>query len=206
MAGRKYPSIIKVPEMIFGTLWFNQDMLRIQPRPYLFAVLLALIFASACTPQPTPTPFRPPTKPAATQILSTTTPIPAIYTALPPATVTATATAGPCTNNLEFIQDVTIPDGTSISVGAAIDKQWLVNNNGTCNWDSTYRLKWIGGDPLGAAQEQALYPARAGTQVTLRISFTAPTAEGTFESAWQAYGSDDVAFGDPVFMKIVVSP
>jgi hypothetical protein len=196
----------KVAGIFSATLWFNQDMLRIHYRPYLFSVLLALIFASACTPQVTPTPFRPPTKPAPTQILSTTTPIPALYTAIPTSTVTATATEGPCVDNLEFIQDVTIPDGTSIAFGATIDKQWLVNNNGTCNWDSTYRLKWIGGDPLGAAQEQILYPARAGTQVTLRITFTAPTVEGTYESAWQAYGPDGIAFGDAVFMKIVVSP
>jgi hypothetical protein len=109
-------------------------------------------------------------------------------------------------NNLEFIQDVTIPDGTTISIGAAIDKQWLVNNIGTCNWDSTYRLKWISGDPLSATQEQILYPARAGTQATLRITFTAPTVEGTYESWWQAYSPDGVAFGDQVSMKIIVSP
>lgn len=175
-------------------------------RPRLFAILLTLIFASACAPQIAPTPFRPPTMPAPTQILSTTTPIPVLYTAIPTPTVTATATAGPCINNLEFIEDVTIPDGTSISFGGTIDKQWLVNNNGTCNWDSTYRLKWFGGDPLGAEQEQVLYPARADTQVTLRITFTAPTVEGTYESAWQAYGPDGIAFGDPIFMKIVVSP
>ena len=109
-------------------------------------------------------------------------------------------------DNLEFIQDVTIPDGTTISIDATIDKQWLVNNSGTCNWASTYRLKWIGGDPLGAQQEQILYPAKAGTQATIRIAFTAPAAAGTYESAWQAYGQDGIAFGDPVFMKIVVSP
>jgi len=188
------------------TLWFNKDMLRITLRPYLFAVLLTLIFASACTAQATPTAFRPPTKPAPTQILSTTTPIPAIYTAVPTPTVTATATEIPCSNNLEFLQDVTIPDDTIIAAGATIDKQWLVKNNGTCDWDSTYRLKWIGGDPLGAPQEQNLYPARAGTQVTLQITFSAPTVEGIFESAWQAYGADGIAFGDRVYMKIVISP
>jgi hypothetical protein len=182
-------------------------MLRARIRPQLIAILLTLVSSSACAPQPTPTAFRPPTKPAPTQILSTTTPIPALNTSVPTPTVTATAmAAGPCTNNLEFIQDVTIPDGTSISFGATIDKQWLIKNNGTCNWDSTYRLKWIGGDPLSAAQEQILYPARAGTQVTLRITFTAPTAEGTVESAWQAYSPDGIAFGDPIYIKIVVSP
>jgi len=100
--------------------------------------------------------------------------------------------------------DVTIPDGTAISPGSSIDKQWLVNNSGTCNWDSGYRLKWIGGDPLGAAAEQALYPARAGTEATLKIAFTAPAEPGSYQSAWQAHGPDGVAFGDPVFIEIVV--
>jgi len=138
-------------------------------------------------------------------MLATTTPIPAIHTSIPTPTVTATPTEGPCTNNLEFIQDVTIPDGTKILTGAAIDKQWLVNNTGTCNWDDSYRLKWIGGDPLGANQEQMLFPARSGTQATLRINFTAPTIEGTYQSAWQAYGPDGTAFGDPVFMQIIAA-
>jgi hypothetical protein len=180
-------------------------MNRLTPRLQL--VLLSIIFfASACSPQFTPTPFRPPTKPAPTQILSTITPIPAIYTPIPTSTVTATATESPCINSLEFLQDVTIPDGTTVSFGETINKQWLAKNNGTCDWDSTYHLKWIGGDPLGAAQEQILFPAKAGTQATLRINFTAPSVEGPFESAWQAYGPDGNAFGDPIYMKIVVSP
>jgi hypothetical protein len=116
---------------------------------------------------------------------------------------TPTATP-PCTNDLNFVADATIPDGTTISAGASIDKQWLVNNSGTCNWDSSYRLKWVGGEVLGAATEQALYPARAGTEVTLRIIFTAPAEPGTNQSAWQAFGPDGVAFGDPVYMDIVV--
>jgi hypothetical protein len=179
-------------------------MIRHRLRPQLLAVLWALIFASACAPQIAATPFRPPTQPQPTQILPTTTPVPTIQ--LPTSTVTVTPTEGPCANNLEFVSDVTIPDGTTVSIGSTIEKQWLVDNSGTCNWDSAYRLKWISGDPMGANQEQALYPARAGTQATLRILFTAPAAEGTFESAWQAYGSNGIAFGDPIYMKIVVIP
>ncbi len=176
--------------------------LPLRARPQLVALLWALILASACAPQATPTPFRPPTQPQPTPALPTVTPIPA----LPTSTATATPTAGPCLNNLEFIEDVTIPDGTTVSSGSAIDKQWLVNNSGSCDWDSDYRLKWIGGDPMGANQEQALYPARAGTKAPIRILFTAPAAEGSYESAWQAYGSNGIAFGDPIYMKIVVIP
>ena len=190
------------------TLWFNKDMLRLHPRsfPSLVTLILVLNFTAACTPQAAGTPFRPPTQPLPTQVLATTTPIPAIEFSIPTATVIPTPTTGPCTNNLEFVQDVTIPDGTSLYIGTGIDKQWLVTNTGTCNWDSTYRLKWIGGNPLGAKQDQVLYPARAGTQATLRVSFTAPTIEGPYESAWQAYGPDDIPFGDSIYMKIVVTP
>jgi Ig-like domain from next to BRCA1 gene len=189
--------------MFSVTLWFNQDMFRFNLRLNLLAFLFTLIFASACAPQSTPTPFRPPTQLQPTQILATTTPVPAIFTSVPTVTVTSTV-AGPCTNNLEFLQDVTIPDNTTISLGSTIDKQWLVKNSGTCNWDSTYHIKWVGGDPLSANQEQVLYPARAGTQATLQILFTAPTVEGTYESAWQAYGPDGTTFGDPIYMKVIV--
>ena len=180
-------------------------MLRFTLRPDLFAVLLSLIFAQACAPQTTFTPFRPPTQLPSTQIIPTNTPVPIIFTAIPSATVQPTLT-GPCTNNLTFMDDITIPDDTVVFFGATIDKQWLVTNSGTCSWDATYRLKWIGGETFGALEEQSLFPARSGTQATLRILFTAPTVEGIYESAWQAYGPDGSAFGDPVFMKIVVIP
>jgi len=181
-------------------------MFQVRPRPRLITLLLVLTFAQACAPQATDTPFRPPTQPPPTQISTAAATPPAIQTSLPTSSVTTTPSEGPCSNNLKFVQDVTIPDGTTVSVGSIIDKQWLVDNSGTCNWDSTYRLKWIGGDPLGANQEQLLYPARAGKQTTLRILFTAPATEGTYESAWQAYGPDGTAFGDLIYVKVVVTP
>ncbi|MCJ7432666.1 MAG: NBR1-Ig-like domain-containing protein [Anaerolineales bacterium] len=107
---------------------------------------------------------------------------------------------------MNFIDDVTVEDGTIVTPGSSVDKQWLVTNSGTCNWDASYHVKWIGGDPLGAVTEQVLYPARAGSQATIRILFTAPTVVGTYPSQWQAYGPDGIAFGDPVYIEIVISP
>jgi len=130
--------------------------------------------------------------------------VPQLFTSVPTPTITPTI-AGPCTNNLTFVDDVTVDDGTSFTLGASIDKQWLVQNSGSCNWDATYRLKWIGGDPLGANTEQALYPARANSQATLRIIFIAPTLEGSYESAWQAVDPNGNFFGDLIFIKIVVT-
>jgi len=70
----------------------------------------------------------------------------------------------------------------------------------------TYNLKWIGGDTLGAAEVQPLFPARPGTQATLRILFVAPSVEGPYESAWQAVDPNGNVFGDLIFIKILVSP
>ncbi len=40
-----------------------------------------------------------------------------------------------CEDNLKFVADLTVPDGTIVARGALIDKRWQVENNGSCNWD-----------------------------------------------------------------------
>ena len=155
----------------------------------------------SCGPAATSTVFVPPTESIPTLILPTSTPVPLSISTTP----TVSVTVGPCSNDLKFVDDVTIKDGTIVTPGSIVDKQWLVTNSGTCNWDSTYRLKLINGDALGATAEQSLYPARAGTQATLRIVFTAPTEAGTYHSAWQAFAPDGSSFGDAVYMTINVS-
>ncbi|MDD2921334.1 MAG: NBR1-Ig-like domain-containing protein [Anaerolineales bacterium] len=179
-------------------------MFRVQLRSGFIS--LAMIFlASGCAPVATPTAFRPPTQIPPTKPLPTVTSIPLIYTIAPTLTLAPTA-AGPCSNDLQFINDATIDDNTIVLPNSSIDKQWLVQNTGTCNWDATYRLKWIGGDPLGAVQEQALFPARAGTQAILHILFIAPSSAGTYESSWQAISPDGNLFGDPIYIKVAVVP
>ena len=177
------------------------------PRRNLLTVLLALFLASACSPAPTPPPFRPPTLPPPliepTLIINPTKEV-VVVQSTPLPTIFPTLSVEQCSNDLTFIQDLTIPDNSFITVGATIDKQWLVENSGTCHWNSEYRLRHIGGAVLSAPEEIALYPARAGTQATIQILFTAPFTDGIYESAWQAYGPDGSAFGDPIYMSIVV--
>lgn len=122
----------------------------------------------------------------------------------PVPTLFPTVNPAECSNDLNFIEDLTIPDNMFTTFGFTLDKQWLVENSGTCHWTSGYRLRNIGGASLGAPEEIALYPARAGTQATIRILFTAPFTEGIYESAWQAVDSNGSAFGDPIFISIVV--
>ncbi len=181
--------------------------LRILSSQYL--LLFSILFiTSACTSLPTPTPFIPPTAQPPliepTLIIQPTQPVQVVQSTAVPTIIVPTATTNPadCINNLTFVADLTVEDGTFFSYGAIINKQWAVQNSGTCNWDSRYRLRFIGGAQLGAPDEIPLYPAKAGTQATIQISFSAPFADGKYESAWQAIDPNGLPFGDPIFMRI----
>ncbi len=180
--------------------------LRFFPHSLRLAVIAIFILAlSSCAPTSTPTFFVPPTE--APQLIPAIQPTIGITPTIAPTQIVVTPTATPpCTNNLTFVKDVTIPDGTTVTSSQSLDKQWLVTNSGTCNWDSDYHLKLIGGNAMGAAAEQVLYPARAGAQVTLRIVFTGPATAGDYQSVWQAVAPDGTAFGDEVSIKVSVSP
>ena len=173
-------------------------------------LLFSLFSASACSSLPTPTPFIPPTAQAQliepTLIIQPTQQIITVQTTPLPTVIIATATTNPadCINNLTFVSDLTIPDGTFFAYGATMDKQWLVQNSGTCNWDSRYELRYIGGAQLGAPAEIALYPAKSGTQATIQITFTAPFTDGEYASAWQAFDPNGLAFGDTFYLRIAV--
>ncbi len=174
---------------------------------YSLVIVLTLVFLSACSPASTPTPFRPPTaqaplieptfiiQPTQEVLVIESTPLPTIFPTTNPAD---------CVNDLTFLEDLTIPDNMFSTFGLALDKQWLVENSGTCHWNSAYRLRNIGGAALGAPEEIALYPARAGTQAILRVLFTAPFAEGVYESAWQAIDANGNPFGDPIYIRVAV--
>jgi hypothetical protein len=190
----------------------RQVQVSIILRASLLAVILILLFASACSPAPTATPFIPPTEPAPliepTFIIQPTQPVVIVQPSPIPTipTLEPTLSAEECTNNLTFVTDITVPDNSTFVFGEIIDKQWLVENSGTCNWDSNYRLRHTNGASLGASEELALYPARAGTQATIQIIFTAPFSEDFFQSGWQAIAPDGTPFGDPIYIQINVQP
>ncbi len=109
-----------------------------------------------------------------------------------------------CINSLSFVSDVTIPDGAIVTAGSSMDKRWEIKNTGTCNWDENYTLRLISGSEMGVEKEQALIPARSGSQMVVRILFKAPNETGIHQSAWQAFDPEGQPFGDPFFIEIKV--
>jgi len=170
----------------------------------LFSIILAIsLFLGGCfrTLQPDPgiegvPAFIPPTK-----VILTNTPIPTET----PSLLETPVSSNPCQDSLTFIKDETIPDGSKIEPGASLDKRWVVQNSGTCNWGEGYTIQLIGGSDMGVESSLDIYPARSNTTTTIRIQFFAPKDPGNYRSAWQAFNPDGIAFGDPFYIDIVVT-
>ncbi len=129
----------------------------------------------------------------------------------PPASATATATAttappppGACTNGLQFIADVTVPDGTLLAPAQAFNKIWRVKNTGTCNWDATYQFVYVGGDAMAAVAAIAVPYTAPGATADLLIAMTAPSTAGTHISQWRMKSGTGALFGATLTVNINV--
>lgn len=167
-------------------------------------IVLASSLAACSTKQLEDPLFLPPTIPI--QAVAA----PSLGSPAPPANTEPAETPYPtptplCDSGLTFLKDLTIPDGTVVQPGDKLDKRWLVENSGSCNWNRDYSLVLISGPDMGAPREQALYPARSGSTAVIRIIYAAPDEPGTYRSAWQARDARGELFGDPVFIEVVVS-
>jgi hypothetical protein len=96
--------------------------------------------------------------------------------------------------------------------GQVFTKIWHITNNGTCSWDSSWKLVNTSGDLIGAAGVYNFPQAAApGQTVDVPIVLTAPQLTGTYQGFWKIqspydgslYG--DIGSGNAFWVKIVVS-
>jgi hypothetical protein len=114
---------------------------------------------------------------------------PAVTTAAPPA-------AGGGTDRLEFVADVTVPDGTVFAAGERFTKTWRLRNSGTSTWTTSYALVYISGEQMGGAAPTSL-PAQVppGQTVDLNVQLTAPSAAGNYVGYWMLRNAAGTNFG-----------
>ncbi len=132
-----------------------------------------------------------------------------ISTATPTRMPTRAPTVNPCTfDDAKYVADVTIPDGTTLAPSTAFTKTWRVMNTGTCAWDSTYSLVFVGGNQMSGPAKFAL-PGNAAPGATMDISVNliAPDAPGTYAGEWRLANPSHTVFGtndSPLTVSIVV--
>jgi Tol biopolymer transport system component len=129
------------------------------------------------------------------------TAVPGGPTETPPPPVT---TEAGCTLGSQYVADVTIPDGTVMSPGAAFVKTWRVRNSGTCDWDAGFQLVFVSGEQMGGPASVALPAVPAGGQTDVSVNLTAPSSYGTHKGTWRVRADDGTVFGTNLTVLIEV--
>ena len=124
-------------------------------------------------------------------IAATSTPEPSIT---PTQGVSPTTT--PCTDQAEFVEDITIPDDTVILPGDTFVKTWRLRNTGTCTWTTSYAVTFSAGEQMGGISPQPL-PTQVPPDSTVDVSveMKAPGTPGTYRGDWKLSNAAGVVFG-----------
>lgn len=168
---------------------------------------------AAMTPSPTvevATPTSLATTPAATISQTITATI-----ALPVATTPAAPAAGAppqASDRGEFVQDVTVPDGTVFNPNQAFEKKWRLRNSGGTTWTTSYEIVFIDGALMGAPAAVPLPEEVApGDEVVITVNMVAPAEPGNYRGYWKLRNSNGQIFGmganadEAIWVDIVVA-
>lgn len=141
------------------------------------------------------------------QASATDTPLPPLPTLPPtltPAAAADTPTAGPtlvsAPGDSDCIHAILIseypPDQSLFKPGDAFTKTWTIRNEGTCTWDTTYKLIFWSGDAMGGASYYFLpQNVPPGTEVSISIPLIAPPVEGNYTGYWRLQTPWNAIFG-----------
>jgi len=145
---------------------------------------------------PTASPF--PTFPLASPTAATPAPFPTAVNLSPVATVQS------CDSS-KYVSDVTVPDGTVMTPGQTFVKTWLVQNSGTCTWDTTYKIGFGFGEAMGGASTALTKTVAPGEQVEVSVNLTAPTKTGDLTGTWRMMNKLGAFFGTNLTVVIKVA-
>ena len=159
--------------------------------PDTFATLNGLYTASALTIEAgsiqtgfTATPGLP---------LPTSTAAPATATNLP---VFASPVPLSRCDAIQFLGDVTYPDGSPVTRSNTFVKTWRIKNVGTCSWTPSYALVFSSGDSINGPSAVALTQnVNPGETTEVSVTLTAPNKDGNYRGYWKLRNSSGVLFG-----------
>lgn len=116
---------------------------------------------------------------------------------------TAGAGEAECDDDFEFVEHVTIPDGTVVEPGAELTKTWRIRNVGDCEWDERWSWTFTGGDPLTILDTTSLAGTGPGEEVDVSVRLRVPDEAGVWSAQWQPMGPDSrLPVGSPIIIFV----
>jgi uncharacterized protein YkwD len=143
----------------------------------------------------------PPTK----QALTIPTPVPP--TASPTSDPLTPSATPSCREGALFVEDVTYPDGTRVTLGETFTKTWKLQNVGTCAW-SGYTIAFVSGDKMESPDTVPVPETTSGSTADISVNLVAPSTDGSYQGTYELRNADGkvVSIGiEPTFwVKITV--
>jgi hypothetical protein len=106
-------------------------------------------------------------------------------------------------DNMIYVDDVTIPDNSTVAPGSKFIKTWKIRNNGQCTWTTSYRLifgwaaNWpeiVQAPPANVPLTRAVEP---GAEYDISVTLTAPLKSGVYMAAFRLQNDRGYNIGDP---------
>jgi len=99
-------------------------------------------------------------------------------------------------DHVQFVSDLTVPDGSAMAAGAAFTKTWRLKNIGTCTWTTSYNLVWAGGELMDAPLSMKLpVDVPPGQMLDLSVNLKAPTVPANYKAFFQLSNAAGTQFG-----------
>jgi hypothetical protein len=89
-----------------------------------------------------------------------------------------------CTDQAQFVSNITFPDGSVVSPNQSLTKTWRVKNTGTSTW-AGYNLKFISGNQMGGPAQVSIPTTAPGGTVDISVNLIAPSTSGSASGVWQ---------------------
>lgn len=104
---------------------------------------------------------------------------------------------------LLYVADTSVPDGTTVNPRETFSKGWLVFNAGASAWGAGFALQHVSGSMYGRAHVQV-----AGVQVcrsdNIVVLLKAPAKPGRYAGVWRMKDASGHLFGDRLTAIVVV--
>lgn len=103
---------------------------------------------------------------------------------------------GQLCNQMLFVQDVTIPDETTVNPGEEFTKIWQVKNIGTCTWTPDYYLIPVWGNDMGTNPPVPLGKfVKPGEITEISMEMKAPYMPACYITYWMMTDENGYRFG-----------
>ncbi len=101
----------------------------------------------------------------------------------------------PC-DRAEFVDDITVDDGTVFAPGTSFVKTWRLKNSGSCTWNSNYKLVFDSGAVMeGASAVSFTGNVSPGQTVDPFGHLEGPGDPGSYQGFWKLQNASGARFG-----------